>query len=116
MRKKYNIFIVSRLYLKDYYRFILNETNISKSSDAFSLFMYSMKKLYGLDSIEYCDAIDKYGDKCIEHLKKTEGTPKVRSKISFEDRVRIVSVCEGYAHATNILTHKYITNNRLKEG
>ena len=116
MRKKYNIFIVSRLYLRDYYDFILKETNITKSSDAYSLFMYSVKKLYSLDCVEYCDVIDRYGDACVDRLKNTKGTPKVRSKISFEDRVRIVSVCEGYAQATNILTHKHIKNSRLKEG
>lgn len=116
MRKKYNIFLISRLYLKSYYNFILNRTNISKSSEAFSLFMYSIKSLYGLDTVEYCDAVSKYGDACIEYLKNVEGTPKVRDKMSFEDKVRLVNVCEGYALTIDVLTRKYIINGRLKEG
>jgi len=116
MRKRYNIFIISRLYLLDYYKFVVKETNITKSSDALQLFMYSMKKLYDLDTVEYCEAICKYGDECVERLSKTEGTPTVRSHMSYEDKVKLVSVCEGYACATNLLSHKNIVNNRLKEG
>ena len=116
MRKRYNIFIISRLYLKRYYNFLIKETKIRKSSDAYTLFIYSVKKLYGLESVEYCRAIDKYGDGCVKYLEATPDTPQNRKKLSFEDRVRIVSVCEGYAQATGILSYKYIKNGRLEEG
>lgn len=116
MIKKYNIFVISRLYLRNYYRFVVDNTNIQKSSDALILFKYSIKKLYKLDTIEYSSVIDRYGEECIAFLKDTPDTPQVISKMSYEDRVRIVNVCEGYAVATNILTHRSIVNNRLKEG
>lgn len=114
MRKKYNIFIVSRLYLKNYYKFLITETNIIKSDDAFSLFMYSMKKMYGLEAIEYSSYIDKYGDSCIEYLKNLPDTPKNKMRISYEDRVRIVSLCEGYAQLTGVLSNKVIANGRMR--
>ncbi len=113
MKKKYNIFIISRLYLKNYYRYLIVETNIRKSSDAYDLFIYCMKKIYGLDVIEYNSAIEKYGDECIEVLKSTEDTPKDVKDLSFEDRVRVVSVCEGYAKAIGLLTTEVIKNSRI---
>ena len=116
MRKRYNIFIISRLYLKRYYNFLIKETKIRKSSDAYTLFVYSVKRLHGLESVEYCNAIDRYGSQCIKYLEGTPDTPKNRKRLPFEDRVRIVSVCEGYAQATGILSYKYIMNGRLKEG
>lgn len=116
MKKRYNLFIISRLYLKNYYKFIIDNTNIVKSSDAYLLFMYSVKKMYGLESIEFCDAISKYGEECIKYLEATPDTPKNKKRISFEDKIRVVSVCEGYAQATGILTRKYIKNSRMKEG
>lgn len=116
MKKKYNLFIVARLYLKGYYQFLIKNTNIRKSSDAYTLFMYSVKRLYELESVEYNDSVDKYGEECVKYLDKIPETPKNKKKVSFEDRVRIVSICEGYAKATNILTRKYITNSRIKEG
>ena len=113
MKKKYNIFIISRLYLKNYYRYLIVETNIRKSSDAYDLFIYCMKKIYGLDVIEYNSAIEKYGNECIEVLKSTEDTPKDVKDLSFEDRVRVVSVCEGYAKAIGLLTTEVIKNSRI---
>lgn len=114
MRKKYNLFIISRLYLKSYYEFLIKDTNITKSSEAYLLFMYSVKKMYGLETVEFCDAISKYGEKCVKHLEATPNTPKNKKRVSFEDRVRVVSVCEGYAQATQMLTRKYIMNGRVE--
>ena len=114
MKKKYNIFIISRLYLKNYYKYLITKTNIRKSSDAYELFMYCMKKIYGLDVIEYNSAIEKYGDECIAILKNTEDTPRDVKDISFEDSVRIISVCEGYAKAIGLLTTEVIRNSRIK--
>lgn len=115
MKKKYNIFIISRLYLKNYYKYLVNDTNVRKSDDAYSLFMYSIKKLYELDVIEYNSAIEKYGKECIEVLRNTPDTPKGKDlkSISFEDRIRIVSICEGYAKALGLLTYEAIVNGRL---
>lgn len=115
MRKKYNIFIISRLYLKSYYKFLITNTNIKKTEDAYSLFMYSMKKLYGLETYEYSSCIERYGDECIKFLNSTLDTPKVKNKIPYEDKVKIVSVCEGYAKAVGILTKEVIYNSRINE-
>lgn len=115
MRKRYNIFIISRLYLRNYYKYIIENTDIVKEDEAYSLFIYSMKKLYDLDTVEYSNSIVKYGEECIEYLRNIPDTPKNKETLSFEDRVRLVSVCEGYAEATKILTRKVIKNGRLKE-
>jgi len=115
MKKKYNIFIISRLYLKNYYKYLIAETDIRETDDAFDLFMYSMKKIYDLDVIEYNGDIERYGDNCIEVLKNTEGTPKEVKDLSFEDRVKIVGVCEGYAQAIGLLTTETIRNSRIDD-
>lgn len=113
MGKRYNIFIISRLYVKRYYKFLIEETNIKKSDDALGLFMYSIKKVYGLDTVEYSKAIDRYGKKCIKYLQETPDTPKNKKNVPFEDKVRLVSVCEGYATMTDILSNKVIRNSRV---
>lgn len=117
MKKAYNFFIISRLYLKNFYKFLIQKTDINNAEDAFSLFMYSMKKIYSLDTFEYSLSIEKYGDECIKILKSTKGTPTDKDirNISFEDRVRVVSVCEGYASAIGLLTAETINNSRMKE-
>lgn len=113
MKKKYNIFIISRLYLKNYYKYLISKTDIQKSSEAYNLFMYCMKKIYKLDAVEYSTVIDKYSDECINELKSTKGTPKDIDIISFEDKVRVISVCEGYAKAIGLLTTETINNSRV---
>lgn len=113
MKKKHNIFITSRLYLKNYYKYLISRTDIQKSDDAYDLFMYSMKKIYNLDAVEYSSAIEKYGEECIKALKETEGVPKVTNSVSFEDRVRLISVCEGYAKAIGLFTSEAIKNSRI---
>ena len=117
MDKTYNIFIISRLYLKNYYKFLVTKTDITDSDEAFSLFMYGMKKLYNLDTMEFSDSISKYGDKCVDILRKTKNTPKKKNiqELSFEDRVRVVSVSEGYAKVIGLLTSEAIANSRMKE-
>lgn len=115
MKAKYDIFIISRLYLKNYYRYLITDTVIKKSSDAYDLFMYSMKKLYNLEAVEYSSFIEKYGKECIEILSKTPNTPIDLKGISFEDSVRVMSVCEGYAKAIGLLTSEAINNSRIKE-
>lgn len=115
MGKKYNIFIISRLYLKSYYKFLITNTDITKTEDAYSLFMYSMKKLYGLEVFEYSSCIEKYGNECIEFLNSLPDTPRVKNKVPYEDKVKIVSVCEGYAQAVGILTREVIGNSRIVE-
>jgi hypothetical protein len=113
MKKKYNIFIISRLYLKNYYKYLISKTDIQKSSEAYDLFMYCMKKIYKLDAVEYSSVIDKYSTECIKELKCTKGTPRNIDILSFEDRVRVISVCEGYAKAIGLLTTETIKNSRI---
>lgn len=113
--KRYNIFVISRLYLKRYYSFLIKKTKVDKTSDAYTLFLYSIKKLHGLEPVEYSETIDRYGNECVKYLNSTPNTPKNKSKLSYEDRVKITSVCEGYAQITGILTHRYIKNSRVEE-
>ena len=115
MNKTYNIFIISRLYLKSYYKFLITKTNITNFKDAYTLFMYGMKKLYNLDTLEFNPCISEFGDECIEVLRKTKDTPKKKAikELSFEDRVRIVSVSEGYAKVIGLLTDESIRNSRI---
>ena len=115
MRKKYNVFIIARLYLKRYYDFVVKHTSITKSADAYKLYLYSMKKLYGLETTEYCKCIETYGERCVQYLAETPDTPKVRKRIPYEDKVRLISICEGYAQITGMLTYRYIKNGRLED-
>ena len=116
MKKKYNIFIISRLYLKKYHKFLINNTDIESTEDAYSLFIYSMKKIYGLDTIEFSSCIMKYGEDCIKFIRETKDAPDAKDLncMSFEDKVRVVSVCEGYAQAIGILSEEFISNSRVQ--
>lgn len=113
MKKKYNIFIISRLYLKSFYNFLITETDIRSTKEAYSLFIYSVKKLYDLDTVEYSSAINEYGSACVEYLNNTPNTPVNKKKVPYEDKVRIVSVCEGYAQVTGLLTYRAINDGRV---
>lgn len=113
MRKKYDIFIISRVYLRGYYNYLIKNTDINSTKEAYSLFMYSMKKLFNLETFEYSTYICKYGDDCVDFLDKLPGTPTNKNNISYEDRVRVISICEGYAKAVGILTREVINNSRL---
>lgn len=110
MYRKHDIFRLSRLYLKSYYKFLVSYTDIVSGDEAYSLFMYSIKKLLGLEAIEYNDSIDRYGDKCVEYLGGIEGTPS--NDIDYFDKLNIVNVCEGYAKATGMLSSISIMNGR----
>ena len=116
MPKKYNIYIVARLYTKSFYKFLITETNVRSTNEANLLFVYSLKKMYGLDTIEYCSAINKYGGSCIECLSNVKGTPKNKEKVPYEDKVKLVSVCEVFVNVTGLLSYKAISGRRAKEG
>lgn len=93
---KYNYNSLARTYVRGFYKFILERTNISKKEDAYILFRYSLKKVYGIEASEINGAVLQYGDKCIEYLSNLPDTPRNVSKISFEERVHLFDYCETY--------------------
>lgn len=110
--KRYNIFVIARLYFRRYFEFLIKNTNINKQGDAINLFIYSLKRLYGVDAVEYSEAIAKYGDSCIKYLGSTPKTPKVPLRVMFEDKIRIISICEGYAKISGLLSARSIKCGR----
>lgn len=103
---KYNYNELARTYVKGFYKFIVGYTNISNKEDAYILFRYSLRRLYGLEANEVNEAVLEYGDKCIEYLRNLKGTPKNIFKISWIDRVHLFDYCETYLVTINILFWK----------
>ena len=57
MRKKYNIFIISRLYVKNFYRFLVEETEIKTVKSGKRLFMWGIRKIYGMEATDWSRTI-----------------------------------------------------------
>lgn len=68
----------------------INETN------AFELFLYSMKSLYNLEVSEYNLEIRKYGERCIKCLGKVKGIPKELRTATLEERMNLIKCCKVY--------------------
>lgn len=100
---KYNYNELARTYVKGFYKFLIQCTNIWDKEEAYILFRYSMHKLYDLEVNEISGSVLIYGDTCVEYLKNLKRTPKDISKISWEDRVHLFNYCETYLVTINIL-------------
>lgn len=114
MIKKHNIFMISRLYVRNFYKFVIENTNITDTEEAYGLFMYCMKKLYNLDTIEFNNSIEYYSERCIEYLGSLPNTPINKDRIPYEDRVRTISICGAYIVATDILSNNFLVTGRLE--
>lgn len=93
---KYNYNSLARTYVRGFYKFIVEYTNIWDREEAYILFRYSLKKVYGMEASEINEAVLQYGDQCINYLKDLPDTPKNINKISFEERVHLFDYCETY--------------------
>lgn len=112
--RKYNIFEVSSRYCRSYYKFLTRNTKVRSSREAKELFLYGMKKICNLDNSEWNKSIDRYGEDCINYLRGMEIIPRIE-ELSFEDRVKVVSVCEMYMDVTGLISYLRIQNGRYTE-
>lgn len=100
---KYNYNDLARTYVRGFYKFILEYTDIKNRTEAYLLFRYSLKKIFNIEVSEINEAVLKYGDRCVSYLKSLKGTPKSVENISFEDRVHLFDYCEIYLVTINML-------------
>lgn len=103
---KYNYNDLARTYVRGFYKFVVGYTNITNRVEAYVLFRYSLKKIYGMDPSEMNKAVLEYGDECVAYLKNLKGVPQKVDKISFEDRVHLFDYCETYLVSINMLFWK----------
>lgn len=110
---EYNVHVLARTYVKGFYKFITEHTTIKSSQEAYNLLMYAVKKLYGLESIEYSTSIEKYGSSCIKYLSKLKGTVKKPKNVDRDMASSIVDLCGAYAVTMDLLIAKHISNGRI---
>lgn len=93
----YNVNRVSVAYVKAFQRFLEeNKLDDWSNEQKYNLLSYSLSRLYGLESAVYTVGISEYGEDCICFLGALKRTPKHRDKITFGDRVSIVSLSQAY--------------------
>ena len=91
---RYSVFSVARAYCVAFSDFSAG-CRFSGGDYGFSLFMYSVKSLYGVETNEFSIDVKRYGYKCIQALKKVKGVPKKPETMSFEDRIAVVNMCSS---------------------
>lgn len=93
----YNLSKLSVSYVKAFKNYV-KETNLSDWSNPqqYNLFSYAMCRLYFLESSVYSKGTSKYGRSCEKYLRELKHTPKHRDKISFGDRVSLLSLSQAY--------------------
>jgi len=111
---RHNMNIMARTYLKQYYRFLTRFTNIVTSIEAYSLYKYAIKTLYGIEVTEYSENINKYGEDAVDYLSRVCISRKEIDELSYEERIAIVNLCEAYSVLGDVLTYKSIKNGKLE--
>lgn len=109
---KYDILQVARKYVKSLFEFIIKKTNIMDCDEAMSLLLYCVKKIYLLDPIELSESTFTYGNECISYLNRLEEVPKNPVRVNYEDRVKLVYLCELYAEVSGIFASDTIEEGR----
>ena len=92
----YNMHVLARVYSKEFCRFLKRHKMKINETNAFELFVYSMKRLYDLETTEYNLEIRKYGERCINHLSKVKGIPKELRNATLEERINLIKCCKVY--------------------
>lgn len=87
---------LARQYVLGYNKFLEKYPCINDLSESYNLFMYSMKKVYNLEAVEYNDYIRNYGNDCIDYLSKLPNTPKRKDSIGLLDRCALMDLCSFY--------------------
>lgn len=62
----------------------------------YNLFSYALCRLYFLESAYYSKGTSRYGRSCEKYLRELKHTPKHKDKISFADRVSLLSLSQAY--------------------
>lgn len=99
MRKQehvYNIHVLARVYSKEFCKFLKRHRIRTNENNAFELFSYSMKTIYGIETSEYNLEIRKYGERCIKFLSKVKGIPLDLRKATVEERMNLIKCCKVY--------------------
>ena len=98
MKKEYNIFSLAREYVKIYFKFLIEETDISSKEKADKLFAYSISQFWlgrgdgkGLSSQE-----KDWARQIIKRFKEIPDAPKAPYRFSTMDRKNMVKIAVGY--------------------
>ena len=99
----YNLKKLSATYVKGFKKYA-SERGIDKWSqeDLYNLFAYSLNRLYGLEASSYGKGISRYGKSCTKYLGEMKCTPNHPDKVSFSDKVSLISMAQSY-YAANLL-------------
>lgn len=100
----YNLKKVVSIYVKRYYEYLKKVNLLNECSEAlYDLFSYTIKNIYALPACESNYFIDQYGEDCINYLKKSKGVPKRVKRLSVNDRLSIVTMCNSYFVAVKVV-------------
>lgn len=97
---KYSVFDIARTYCEEYEKLTAGY-NLLDNDNGYGLFSYCIKAIYGIETNEYSTDIHRYSKHCIRELSKLSGVPKRIDKMSFDEKLAVVNVCQGmYASLT----------------
>lgn len=100
----YSIKGIVEKYVKEFIKFIeINNLSDVGGEDLSELFSYGVRVIYDIPYFKHNFYVDRYGDNCVKFLKKVKGVPKKSKRLSIEDKVNIVTMCNSYFLAVEIL-------------
>lgn len=115
---QYNIFDIARNYIQVYFKFLIEDTDIQDSSEAMSLFSYTLAKIWriSLNNFQYSAVIKKYYKKLKSALQLTPDIPSIRN-ISLSDREKVYQITLKYLEISGVVDEKlnYFRNLKNKE-
>lgn len=103
----YNLKKLSVTYVRGFREFVkIKEVSDWTPEQQYNLFSYSLSKLYGLESAAYARGTSKYGRSCVKYLSVLKSTPKHIDKISFAEKVQLLSLSQAYFVTTFLMKGK----------
>lgn len=104
---KYSVFDLARKYCEAYKNVIIGY-NLTDNDNGYGLFSFCIKSIYGVETNEYSADIFKYSKHCIRKLSTLSGVPKRVDKLSFEERLAIVNICQGMYASLTIVERGFV--------
>lgn len=103
----YNLKRLSLTYTRGFQRY-LKEHGIDDwtPEQRYNLLSYSLSKVYGLETAIYAKGTSVYGRSCTKFLSELKGTPKRIDKISFAQKVEVLSMVQGLYVTAIVLSSK----------
>lgn len=92
MGMKVGIHNLARIYAKGFYNYLNSRKIVIDEVTTHEFFAYCIKTICGVEAIEYNKTIRKYGDDCIQYLRKLKGTPKDLSSLTLEEKSNIINL------------------------